>query len=378
MTSELPLSGTVVVDLSRMLPGAVLVRTLVDLGARVIKVEDPAGGDPMRATPPLVGGTGVGFATFFRGVESVALDLRGEAGAAAARRLASHADVLVESFRPGTLERWGLGLDRLQALNPVLVTCSLSSFGTAGPLAGRVGHDLNFVAMTGLLDRLGASGVPRVQLADVTAGLLGAASVLSALLLRHRTGRGSRIDQPLVTGPLPFLAWAFAEDAAGGADVVGDLLGGGMPAYRTYACGDGRRVALGALEPKFWAGLCELAGLPEHAGDGLDGEAGGRAAAAALEAKLSERPRDEWLERAAARGIPLTAVNDLSGGRAATAAWSEETAAPGGGTIAAPGPFLGAAPRGRPLRAAPALGADTARVLSEVGYTAEEARRLAS
>ena len=145
MNSALPLAGTVVLDVSRMLPGAVLARTLVDLGARVVKVEDPRSGDPMRVTPPLVGGTGAGFLAFFRGVESVAIDLKAPAGAAALRKMARHADVLVESFRPGTLERWDLGYDRLAALNPGLVVVSLSSFGSEGEDADRIGHDLERV-----------------------------------------------------------------------------------------------------------------------------------------------------------------------------------------------------------------------------------------
>ena len=377
MNAPLPLSGTIVLDASRMLPGAVVVRTLVDLGARVVKVEDPHSGDPMRVTPPLVGGTGAGFLAFFRGVESVTLDLKTPAGAAALRKMARHADVLLESFRPGTLERWDLGYDRLAALNPGLVVVSLTSFGSEGTDAARIGHDLNFTAVTGFLSELPAGDLPRVQVADVGAGLLAVSSTLAALLLRHRTGRGVHVDQPLVTGPLPFLAWAFAELGAGGEGVLDGILAGKSPGYRTYRCADGGRVALGAIEPKFWGALCEMAGITEHAGDGLDTGAEGAHAATRLSAVFGSRPRADWLALADAIGIPLTPVNDIASAAGDLASRMERTSLPGGGVMATPAAFLGVPGLRRPHAPAPALGADTSRVLHELGLTAEEIAAVA-
>ncbi len=377
MNAALPLAGTVVLDVSRMLPGAVLARNLVDLGARVVKVEDPRSGDPMRVTPPLVGGTGAGFLAFFRGVESVALDLKSPAGAAALRKMARHADVLVESFRPGTLERWDLGYERLASLNPGLVVVSLSSFGSEGPDAGRIGHDLNFTAVTGFLSELPPGDLPRVQVADVGAGLLAVSSTLAALLLRHRTGRGVHVDQPLVTGPLPFLAWSFAEVGTGGGGVLDGILAGRSPGYRTYRCADGERVALGAIEPKFWAALCEMAGIPEHAGDGLDTGEAGADAAARLSAVFGSRPRADWLALSEVLGIPLTPVNDLAAARDALAGRMERTSIPGGGVMPTPAAFLGVPGLRRPHAPAPALGADTSRVLHDLGLSAEEIAAVA-
>ena len=164
--SQQPLAGITVLDVSRMLPGAVLARSLVDLGARLIKIEDPRVGDLMRLAPPLVGGVGVGYCIYYRGAESVGLDLREPAGVAALRLLASRADVLIESFRPGTMARYGLPIEQLRADNPGLVVCSLPGFiGGA-----EVGHDLNFTALTGLLRQVTPHGIPALQLADVTAG----------------------------------------------------------------------------------------------------------------------------------------------------------------------------------------------------------------
>ena len=205
-----------------------LARQLLDLGARLIKVEEPGTGDPMRMVPPQIDGIGVGFATFFRGAESITLDLRDSDDAERLRRLAAHADVLIESFRPGTLEGWGLGWEGLQPDNPGLVWCSLSSFGSASEVRDRVAHDLNFSSMAGVLDLVGGR-VPRLQLADITSGLLAASSILASLLDRERNGRGRKLEQPLAAGPLPFLTWGWAEQALSGGGVLDTLLGGVCP-----------------------------------------------------------------------------------------------------------------------------------------------------
>lgn len=362
-----PLSGTLVLDLSRMLPGAVLARQLLDLGARLIKIEAPEGGDPMRFTPPLVGGTGVGFTAFFRGAESVCLDLREEANAAAVERISRTADVLIESFRPGTLERWGLGPDRLLDGNSALVVVSLPGFRAQGPLAGRVGHDLNFVAESGLLSLLPGDGVPRVQMADVTTGLLATGSILAALLRRERTGRGCHIEQPLSAAPMAWLTWAWAAAAAGGESTIELLLSGRAPCYRLYTCGDGLRIALGAIEPKFWISFLEMLDLGRLAAAGLDPGEEGRRAAAEIERVLASRPREHWLRLAEERNLPVSACRDLAQAQAdpsfRASMTLEEARAPGGEAVEAPAPAL--ALGATPERRAPALGEHTELVLEE-------------
>ncbi len=370
-----PLQGLVVLDLSRMLPGAVLARQLLDLGARVLKVEDPVAGDPFRHTPPLVGNTGAGFVACYRGAESLGLDLRSPGGAAAVRRLAKGADVLVESFRPGTMARWGLGRERLAALNPGLVWCSLSGFGRAPGWAGRVGHDLNFTAMAGVLDLVPGGALPHILLADVAAGLLAASAVLAALLERHRSGVGSVVEQPLAAAPLPFLTWPWADRAAGGDSVAATLLSGRCPSYRLYACADGGRVAVAALEPKLWVGLVELLGLRHLAGAGLDLGPEGERAAREVAAAFAGAPAEHWLGAAAERGLPVTPVNDLDAARAEpyfrAAGLLEEATAPGGATVEVPGPWLPSLGR-TPSRPAPRLGEHTAKVLEEFGIRGGE------
>ncbi|MCB9752826.1 MAG: CoA transferase [Myxococcales bacterium] len=374
----LALQGVTVVDTTRMLPGAVLARTLLDLGARVLKIEDPAMGDPMRHMAPIVEGVGTGFAVFYRGAESVCLDLRTAAGATALRALVRRADVFVESFRPGTLARWGLGPEVLEAENPGLVRCSIPGFAPAGEADRRVGHDLNFVGQTGLLARLGGSGVPPVQLADITSGTLAGTAILAALLRRARTGRGGAITQPLIHGPMQFLQWPWIDAAAAAAAAAtreaddepsmdhSILLGGRVPCYRRYRCGDGRELTVGCLEPKFWFKLVMVLGAPEHAGAGLDVGPEGAAATARVQELLSSKSLDAWLEELAPHDLPVGPVLDLAEARRdpALASLLERTPLPEGGTLDAPGPSCPSVGR-TPARPAPTLGEHTEAVLRE-------------
>jgi alpha-methylacyl-CoA racemase len=356
-SSPLPLDGILVLDLTRMLPGAVLVRTLVDLGARVVKIEDPNGGDPLRSAPPLVGDVGAGFLTFFRGVESVALDLRQRDGAAAARALAARADVVLESFRPRTLARWELDPEALLAASPRLVVCSLPGFASRSAEAGRAVHDLNAAALSGFLEGLEPGGLPRVQLADVGTGLLGAASVLAALLLRERTGKGGVVEQPLVTGPLPFLTWTLAAASIGGAPADGRLFAG-APEYRRYRASDGVELAVAVLEPKLARALLEMLGLPSDFAADAD----------ALAGRFAQRPGAEWLALAREAGLPITRINT------AASALVDPDLEPlledvSGTPLRAPGPFLPTWPRPRDLAPAPRLGEHTESVLAKFGVS---------
>jgi alpha-methylacyl-CoA racemase len=368
--SELPLEGTLVVDVSRMLPGAVLARQLIDLGARLIKVEEPGAGDPMRMVPPYFDDVGLGFAVYLRGAESVCLDLASSRDRDRLRGLAERADVLVESFRPGTMEGWGLGHADLEPLNRRLVWCSLSSYGRAPEVRRRVAHDLNLVAETGALTSMSPDGLPRIQLADVGAGLLAGSAILAVLLRRERTGRGGRIDQPLAAGALAFMVWRWAESVAGREQVVDLLLGSGCPCYRTYRCADGGRIAVAALEPKFWLGFLELLGLSDE----LASEAfavGPECArvVARIEERLAEGVREGWLRRANERELPMSAVREAADAVAdplfVAAGLVGPVDLPGGGELPGVGslfPDLGRAPR----RPAPKLGEHTEAVLAEL------------
>jgi crotonobetainyl-CoA:carnitine CoA-transferase CaiB-like acyl-CoA transferase len=377
MSDLLPLADTLVVDATRMLPGAVLSRSLIDLGARVLKIEAPAGGDPMRHMPPHADGIGVGFCLYYRGAESVTLDLRTPEGMDRLRALLGRADVFTESFRPGTLARWGLELDAVEASNPGLVSCTLPGFAAGNP---RVAHDLNLTALTGFVQRLPGGGfapgssteparIPPVQIADVNAGLLASGSVLAALLRRTRTGRGARLAQPLLSGPLPFVAWPWADAAMGARGVADTLLGGDVPCYRVYEAADGA-LAVGALEPKFWVGLCQVLGHPELAAAGLDASPRGQEAAETIQTLLRTQPVQHWLDLFEDHNLPVTAVHDMESAIAdptvAASGLLERLPLPGGETLQVPGPAHASLTE-TPDRPAPRLGADTERVLAEFG-----------
>jgi len=366
---DLPLGGIVVVDVSRMLPGGVLARQLIDLGARLIKIEEPGVGDPMRMVPPLVGGAGVGFLTLLRGAESVCLDLTTPEDQRRLRVLAEKADVLVESFRPGTMTGWGLGFEMLERVNPRLVWCSLPSFGRAPSVRHRLAHDLNLIALTGALGAVGPEQ-PRLQLADVGAGMLAASSILAALLRRERTGSGGRVDQPLVTGSLPFMTWRWAEAAVGREEVVDLLLGGACPCYRTYRCAGGELMAVSALEPKFWLGFVAMLGLDDLTGSGFALGDDAAKVVARVENALSEHDRDHWLALGEERGLPLSAVHAAAdAGRDpvfAEAGLLEALPIRGDAEIEGVGPWLPDLGR-TPDRPAPLLGEHTEEVLAELG-----------
>jgi alpha-methylacyl-CoA racemase len=369
-----PLAGTLVIDCSRMLPGAVLARGLLDLGARLIKVEDPRGGDMMRHTPPLVGGIGVGFCIYYRGAESLRLDLRTPDGLARLHKLLRRADVFVESFRPGTLESWGLRLGELQDSYPRLVSCSLPGYADDDR---RVAHDLNLTGLTGLLGQLpgnrlavgGGEDIPRVLVADVNTGLLATTSVLAALLGRATSGRGARVHQPLLSAPLPLVTWPWADRAAGGGGMLETALAGRVPCYRCYRCADGRLISIGCLEPKFWQALCEALGKPRLAPLGLDLGERGRAAADEMAELFATQPSFEWLAKLADKDLPVAAVHDLDGARSesilASSGLLEHTPMPGGGRLTVPGPSLPSIGR-TPDRPAPRLGEHDEAILREL------------
>jgi alpha-methylacyl-CoA racemase len=270
-----PLAGILVVDLTRYLPGAYASRELLRLGARVVRVEAPDG-DPMRETAP------AWDAALRDGTESVVCDLK--ADAALARALLSRADVVLESFRPEVAARLGFGPDDVPES---VVYCSITGFGLGGRHESRAGHDLNYLGWAGVLADT-APAWPPVQVADLAAGSLGAVvRILAALLERGRSGRGAHIVVSMTHGSHDLVAHRV------GGDPVPRLLTGGLACYRIYATADGRHLTVGALEPKFFARLCEVVGRPELAERQYADDQ--EALAAQLAAVFAERSRDAWL-----------------------------------------------------------------------------------
>ena len=361
-----PLTGIRVLDLTRLVPGAFATLMLAELGAEVIKIEDPRGGDPMRHLPPLLDGRGVYDLLLNRGKKSVALDLRAPENASVLDRLVAGIDVVVESFRPSTARRLGVSGEQLRARHPRLIHCAITGYGQTGPYADRPGHDLNYVAISGVLDfdRPDPATLPRMFLADIGGGAMSAViGILAALFGRERTGAGASLDVSMHEAALYWVMLPAARELIDeGHRATGELPTFGRHAcYNVYRTRDGEHVALGALEPKFWAVFCRAIGrddlLERQLTDGDDQAA----VVAEIRRTFASRTRDEWLAFFEGHDVGVTAVN-----RAREALVDPHVAARG---AVVRGPDLRAV---RPpfarylpdLSPAPTLGQDTDEVLS--------------
>lgn len=267
---SLPLSGIRVLDLTRLLPGAFCTMILADLGAEVVKVEEPSMGDYIRYMPPLVNGVSIYHIMLNRNKKSVALNLKDEEGRKAFLKLAGSADVIVEGFRPGVVRRLGVDYDTVKRINPGIIYCSITGYGQNSSYAGKAGHDINYISLAGILSISQKTGenvpaIPPVQIADLSGGVIASLSILAALIQRGRTGRGAYIDISMTDTSL---LWNIMNIAACIAlskqpseeDLV---LNGSYGCYRVYETGDGRYISVGALESKFWSSLCEALGLKD-------------------------------------------------------------------------------------------------------------------
>ncbi len=388
----LALDGLKVLDLSRLLPGGFCSMLLSDFGADVIKVEDTGLGDYVRWSPPYYEGaeetaSGSLFLALNRGKRSVRIDLKHERGKEVLLRLARDADVLLESFRPGVLERLGVGYGRLQEVNPRLVYCAITGYGQDGPSRDRSGHDMNYLGLNGLLALTGEADGPPVQaagqIADIGGGsLMAAVGVLVALRERERSGEGQFVDCSMFDGALSWLAMVVAEALASGRRARrGEVqLGGALTCYRPYECADGY-VTLGALEPKFWRAWCEGVGRPdlvEHAFDPPGSEAH-----RAVSEVFAARTREQWQQFASQHDCCLEPVLELEEALESELVAAREMVV----ELAQPGATRPVKVLGTPVKLSrtpadptrapgPGLGEHTDQVLSEAGYSAEEIAAL--
>ncbi len=314
MSQARPLEGLRVLDLTRLLPGPFLTVLLADLGAEVIKVEPPDGGDWVRWLPPRVGGHSWPFFALNRGKRSLGLDLKHPEGVACLRRLCGSADVLVEQFRPGVMDRLGVGWETLHAEHPRLVYVALSGYGQTGPYRDRAGHDLTYGALAGTLGRTGPAGgapvQPGFQPADLSGALMGAVGLLSSVLGARTTGEGRFVDVSLTEAALVLNVLQLSEHLGHGKPVPRgtDLLGGGAPYYGVYACADGRYVALAALEPKFFHRLCDAVGRADWKPRQMGDTTALRAEIAAL---FLAKDRDTWVQELAPADCCVEPVLEL-------------------------------------------------------------------
>jgi crotonobetainyl-CoA:carnitine CoA-transferase CaiB-like acyl-CoA transferase len=318
-----PLDGIVVLDWTHVLAGPFCGGILADLGADVIKVENPGQSEEQRGNPPFVDGVSAGFIMVNRNKRSVAIDLKTEAGRGVFHDLVRRADVLIQNFRPGTTARLGGDYDTLSAINPRLIYCSISGFGQTGPYRDRPGVDIITQAMSGLMSITGEpdSGPAKagVPVCDVGTGMYGVIGILSALWARQQTGRGQHIDVCLLDTPISWLVWEAAAYFAHG--VVPQRLGSGHPLgvpYQAFECADGAFIIVGASNNRNFVPLCAVLGRPDLAADARYATAERRLEhrAALIEQvalELRRRPAADWLAVLSEAGVPCGPINTVDG-----------------------------------------------------------------
>ncbi|MGE5379469.1 MAG: CaiB/BaiF CoA transferase family protein [Methylocystaceae bacterium] len=298
----MPLQGVKVLDLSRLLPGPFASQVLADYGAEVIKVEDLEAGDYLRVLPPLVEGRGVMFHPINRGKKSLSLNLKSVSGQEVFRRLIKDADVLLEGFRPGVMERLGLGYDNLKLINPRLIYCSITGYGYTGPYRDRAGHDINYLSYAGIAGLIGELDrtpvIPGVQIADIGGGAMWAViAILMALRAREITGEGQFCDVSMLDGAFSWTVLAMGLTSLTGTSPHrgNELLSGGYACYNIYPTADGGYVSLGAVEFKFWQEFCIAINRKEYIPLHIDPTAQPRLKREITEL-ISTRTRQEWVE----------------------------------------------------------------------------------
>lgn len=362
------LDGLRILDLTRLLPGPYATLLLADLGAEVIKIEDPNEGDPVRALQPLYSdGTSYLFHLLHRNKASVALNLKTSAGREIFLKLAQRADAVIEGFRPGVVARLGVDYASVRAVKSDIIYCSLTGYGQSGPYRDRVGHDLNYISIAGLLGLTGEREpvIPGVPVADLVGGTLAAFYISAALLKRARTGDGEYIDLSLTDAALSLMTLHFAHYfGAHQSPQRGQLpLGGCFAFYSVYKTRDGRFVSLACLEPKFWQSFCERVQRRDWVARQFD-----PALKADVQTLIESRSLAEWLELFDPREIPITPVyEDLAAVLQDPHVQRRRLFVEGAEEIAAPVTLAQALIA--PDRLAPRLGQQTDKILSELGYS---------
>ena len=376
-----PLDGVRVLDLTRLLPGGYCSLLLSDMGADVVKVEEPGKGDYIRWTPPMVGEESAAHRALNRGKRSITLNLKSLQGLDLLKRLTGRSDVLVESFRPGVMDRLGVGWTALHEVNPALVYCAITGYGQDGPYRDRVGHDINYIGYGGVLGIIGPRDgppvVPGVQIGDVGGGGMAAAvGILAALLQARTTGEGRFVDTSMLDGVVSWLTIHGGDFlATGELSKRGEMrLGGAFPCYRVYRAGDGEYLTVGALEPQFWQALCEAIGVPELIDEQFSSDS---AAHEKMESVFAARSRDEWLEQLAGLETCVGPVNDLAEAFSDPQVVHRRLVAEVEGEMVGPSsPMRFDGEQLVRLAKAPGFGEHTADVLAEIGVDDDELATL--
>ena len=370
------LDGLRVIDATRLLPGGYCTMLLSDMGAEVIKVEQPGLGDYMRATPPTKNGRSPVHSTVNRNKLSIGLDLKAPEGKRVMRRLLTKADVFIEGFRPGAMSRLGFSFASVKKVNPRIIYCSISAYGQESSLSSMPGHDINFQAMAGTLAYSRATEVPLLQLGDMASGMYAALGILGALAARKGP---VHIDVPIVSSLLSWMVVpASAYLATGKPPKEGhSLVFGSTPYYNLYETSDHKYVAVAAIEEGFWKNLLKVLGAPDV--DALRfGSSGEREEVTrALTRIFATKTRDEWAGLLMHQDTCATPV--LTVEEALTSDWAKELAmlVDLADEKVLNGPVKSKPPmRGRPFTKAPSLGQDTESLMKSLGYSRAQVRAL--
>jgi crotonobetainyl-CoA:carnitine CoA-transferase CaiB-like acyl-CoA transferase len=382
------LSGVKVLDLSRLLPGPYCTLMMADYGAEVIKIEEPGTGDYIRWRKPGIEGIGARHLTINRNKKSIELNLKTEEGKEIFKKMAANADVILESFRPGVMDRLGLGYEEISKINEGIVYCSLTGYGQTGPYRNLPGHDINYIGYSGILGLIGEKSgkpvVPGVQVADIGGGaLMALAGINMALFHKERTGKGQYIDVSMMDGTVTWLYAAISDYFASGKVPKrgSNRLDGFYACYYVYETKDGKYLSVGANELKFWKRICELIGKPEW----IELHEAPEEIQDKLKKDLSdlfkEKDQKEWLDLLAFEDTCVGPVNDIdqifSDPQIIERELFTEMNHPVAGKIKQIGfPIKFSETPGQIKTHAPILGEHTEEILNELHYSDEQIEQL--
>ncbi len=383
-----PLNKIRILDLTRLYPGPLGAMLLADMGADVIKIEDMKSPDYMRYYPPYLSSESAGFLAVNRSKRSIALDLGKKEGRDIFFSLVRTADIVMEQFRPGIIDKMGLGYQKARKVKKDIIYVSVTGYGQNGPYAAQAGHDINYIGYAGILAITGSKEtgpvIPGVQIADVAGGAyMAVIACLSALWAKEKTGKGQKVDVAMLDAILPLITLQMAHYQAAGImpEAGRAALSGGLACYGVYQCADGKYIALGTLEEKFWKNFCNLMRRPQWLdkqfviGDEADNL---RWEIAAL---FRTKKRDEWISNAQSADVCLTPVleiNEVENDPQINARGMIVTQRhPRCGKIKGVGaPLKFSATPAKPRQAAPALGQHTEEIMKEIGYSQKDINNL--
>ncbi len=389
MPPQGPLQGIRILDLTRLLPGPLGTMLMADMGAEVIKIENPTQPDYIRNFPPYINGESANYLAYNRSKKSILLNYQTPEGQQLFMDLVKTPDVVVEQFRPGMMDKMGIGYETAKVHNPKIIYVSITGYGQTGPYSHFAGHDLNYIAYAGILNVTGepneAPKMPGVQLADIAGGsYMGAIATLAALHARTQTGVGQQVDVSMTDAVMPLLSVVYAQFAANNQPQVrGRMpLSGGAPNYNIYQCQDNKYVTLGTLEPKFWGKFCDTIGKPEWK---MYMAPQNEEELADYKTRIGnfffEKTQKEWEEFGKQHDLLISPINELidleNDPQLIERQMIVETEHPTAGKLKNIGvPLKFSETAAKPAWAAPLLGEDTNEVFLELGISIEKMEEL--